>query len=84
MLYCNRTDLSEEINVAKYNSSKERILCHYWYFYRGFKVQNSVCNGCHDLAMLCHSLRDAAIITVKVFIIAVLYMASANLKQLIC
>ena len=29
MLYCDRIDLSEEIDVAKSNNSKECIVCHY-------------------------------------------------------
>ena len=31
---------------------------------RGVKFPNFVCNGCHDLTILCPSLRDIAIITV--------------------
>ena len=65
MLYYNGIDLSEGIDVAKSNNSKGYIVCHYWYFHHGFKFQNSVCNGCHDLAMLCLNLSDVAIFTVK-------------------
>ena len=44
-----------------------KIVCvsHYWFFNHGFKFQSSVCNGCHNLAMLCLNLSDVAIITVK-------------------
>ena len=31
----------------------------------GFKVQNSVCNSCHDLTMLSVNISDIAIITIK-------------------
>ena len=31
----------------------------------GFKFQDSICNGCHDLTMLNLNIRDIAIITVK-------------------
>ena len=31
----------------------------------GFKFQNSICNGCHDLTMLCFNISDIAIITIK-------------------
>ena len=34
-------------------------------FFCWFKFQDYVCNVCHDLTMLCPSLRDTAIITVK-------------------
>ena len=34
-------------------------------FYNGFKIQNSVSNGCDDLTMLCHNITNFAIITVK-------------------
>ena len=38
---------------------------HCWFFNHGFKFQDFVCNGCHDLAMLCLNMSDMAIITVK-------------------
>ena len=34
-------------------------------FNNGFKFQNYVCNGCHDLTMLSVNISDIAIITVK-------------------
>ena len=34
-------------------------------FFCGSKSQNFVCNGCHDLTMLPHNLRDVAFIAVK-------------------
>ena len=43
MLYYNRIDLREGIDVAKSNKS------HYWFFTVGLKFQDSICNGCHDL-----------------------------------
>ena len=55
----------KDFNVAKRNISKECVVGHYWFFNRGFKFQDSVCNGCHDLAMLRLNLSDIAIITVK-------------------
>ena len=35
------------------------------FFYHGFKFQNSVCNGCHDLMMFCLNISNIATITVK-------------------
>lgn len=34
-------------------------------FFGGVKVQNFICNGCHDLTILCPSLSNVAIITGK-------------------
>ena len=37
---------SYEIDVNKTSSSKECLICHYWYFLdKGFKFQPDVCNG---------------------------------------
>ena len=65
MLYYDRIDISERIDLAKSNNGKERKICHYWFFNDGFKFQNSVCSGCHDLTMLSVNISDIAIITVK-------------------
>ena len=40
------------------------MICHSWLFNHGFKLQDSVCSGCHDL-MLSVNITDIAIITVK-------------------
>ena len=31
MLYCDRIDVSEGINVNKTDPSKDCFICHYWY-----------------------------------------------------
>ena len=62
MLYCNRTDLSEGIDVAKSNNSNKCMVYHYWFFNHGFKFQDSLCNGYHDLTKLCLNISN---ITVK-------------------
>ena len=41
------------------------MICHLWFSTHGFKFQDSVCNGCHDLTMLSVNISDIAIITVK-------------------
>ena len=33
MLYYDRIDISEGIDVNKTSESKESDICHYWYFY---------------------------------------------------
>ena len=40
------------------------MVYHYWYFNDGFKFQNSVCNGCHDLLMLSFKISDTTDIAV--------------------
>ena len=59
MLYYDRTD------PTKSNNSRECMVCHYFFFNHGFKFQDCVCNGCHDLTMLSVTISDIAIITVK-------------------
>ena len=42
-----RFDISEGIVIHKTNASKERMLCHYWYFKDvRFKFKSHVCNKC--------------------------------------
>ena len=40
MLYCNRIDTSEGIDINKTSASKEHDISYYWYFLdKGFKFQ---------------------------------------------
>ena len=41
------------------------MICHYWSFNHGFKFQDFVCNGCHDLITSYLNISDIVIITVK-------------------
>ena len=53
-------------------------------FYYGFKFQEYLCNGCHDLTMLSVNISDITIITVKkVDYRCIIHKTLANLKQLI-
>ena len=83
MLYYGRIDKSEGIDSTKSNNCKKCMICHYWFFNRGFNFPDHVSNGFHDLSMLCLNLKDIAIVTVKMLIIVVLFITLANLKQLI-
>ena len=66
MLYCDRTDVSEGIDVNKTSASKECDACHYWYFLNcSFKFQPNVCNRCHDLLMMSVNLSDIAILNIE-------------------
>ena len=65
MIQYESIDNSEEIDFNKTNTSKECMICHYWYFDTGFKCQPYVCNGCHDLRMTVQNLSDFFIVSVK-------------------
>ena len=66
MLYYERIDVSEGINVNKTSASKKCDICHYWYFLNySFKFQLNVCNRCHDLLMMSLNLSDIAILNIK-------------------
>ena len=65
MLYFNRIDVSEGIDLNKTSASKEYI-CHYWHFLNySFKFQPNVCNRCHDLLMLLMTLSNIAMHCLK-------------------
>ena len=49
MLYFDKIDVSEGIDVNKTRASRECDICHYWYLLNcSFKFQPNVCNRCHD------------------------------------
>ena len=66
MLYYDRIDVSEGIDVNKTSASKECDICHYWYFLNySFTFQPNVCNRCRDLLIMYMSLNDIAILNIK-------------------
>ena len=66
MLYYDRIDVSEWIDVIKANASKGCDICHYWYFLnKGFKFQTYVCNKFHNFLMMSMNLNDIAISNIK-------------------
>ena len=66
MLYFDRIDVSEGIDVNKTSASKECDICHYWYFLnKGFKFQPNICNRFHDLLMMSMNLSDIATVNIK-------------------
>ena len=61
-----KNDVSEGIDVNKTSLLKEYMLCHYWFFKDvGFKFEEHVCNGCHDLLTMAYSLENIAILSAK-------------------
>ena len=66
MLYFDRTDISEGIDINKTSALKEWDICHYWYFLNySFKFQPNICKRCHDLLMMNMNLSDIAILDIK-------------------
>ena len=66
MLYYDRIDVSEGIDVDKTSESKDCHICHCWYFLnKGFKFQPNICNRYHDLLMMSMNFSDIAILNIK-------------------
>ena len=66
MLQYQKVGVLEETDVNKTSASKERELCHYWFFKDiGFKFEENVCNGCYALLTMAHSLKNIAILSAK-------------------
>ena len=66
MLQYQKIDVSKGIDVNKTSASKQCELCHYWFFKDiGFKFHEHVCNKCHDVITIGHSLKDIAILNAK-------------------
>ena len=46
MLYYDKIEFSERIDVDKTSASKKCDICHYWYFLeKDFKFEPYLCNG---------------------------------------
>ena len=66
MIYYDRTDVSEGIDVNKTSASKEYDVCRYWYFLNfSFKFKPNVCNRCNGLLMMFVKLSNIAILNIK-------------------
>ena len=75
MLHYNTIDISEGTDLIKSNRSIECMICHYWFFNHRFKYQDSVCKVLVQTILLLSLL--------KMLIIVVLFIALANMYQLI-
>ena len=65
MLYYDRIEVFEGIDVNKTSASKKCGICHYWYYLNhSFQFQPNVCNWCHDLLMMSINLSDTAILNI--------------------
>ena len=66
MLWYQKINFSEGIDVNKTGKSKECELCHYWFFKDvGFTFEKQVCHGCHDLLTMAYSLKNIVILSAK-------------------
>ena len=66
MLQYEKINASKGIDVDKTSASKECELCHYWFFKGiGYKFEEHVCNGCHDLLTMTYSFKNIAILSAK-------------------
>ena len=66
MLRYRKIDASEGIDVNETSASKECELCLYWFFKNvGFKFEEHVCIGCHDLLLMAYLLKNIAILSAK-------------------
>ena len=66
MLQYQKINVSEGIDVNKTSGSKECEIFHYWFFKDvGFKFEEHVCNDCHDLLTMAHSLKRIVILNAK-------------------
>ena len=60
MLKYEKINASEGIDVNKTSALKECELCSHW-----FKFEKHVCNRCHDLLTMAHSLKNIVILSAK-------------------
>ena len=66
MLYFDRNEVSEGNDINKSSISKEYNICHYLCFLKKwFKIQQYVCNKCHDLLKMFMKLSGNAILKIK-------------------
>ena len=66
MIYYDRIEVCEEIDINKTSASKECNVCHYLYFLNcEFKFQPIVRNRCYDSLMMSINLSDIAILNIK-------------------
>ena len=66
MLYYDRINGSEGIDVNKTSGLKECNICHYCYsLNKVFKFEANARNGCHDLLIMSINLSNIAILNIK-------------------
>ena len=67
--------------LIKKTQPKECNICYYWCFLdKGFKFQQDVCNGCHDLLRMSMNLSNIDILNIKLRSITVLSTELVKMK----
>ena len=65
ILYYDRIDDSQGIDVKETSQSKECNICQFWYILdKVFQFQPDVCNGSHDLLMMSLILNDVSFLKI--------------------
>ena len=65
MIYYDRIDVSEGIDVNKTWIKRVRYLSLLVFLNHSFKFQPNVCNRCHDLLVMSVNLSDIAVLNIK-------------------
>ena len=66
MIQYERINVFDGIDINRSNKSKECMICHYLYFKDiGYKYEQYVCNGYHDLSLMAYDLIDFIILKYK-------------------
>ena len=66
MVYYDRIEVSEGIDVIRTNKSKEYDIYDYWCLLnKGLKFLSYVCNGCYYLLIMSMDVSDIAILNIK-------------------
>ena len=74
MIYYERIDVSEGIDVNKTNVSRQGDACHYQYFLNfSFTFQSNFCKRSHGLLMISVNLSNVTILDIKHFDYCCLY-----------
>ena len=64
MLVYEKIDISDGVDVNK--SSKECMICHYWYFLdKSFSYRPYLCDECYNMMQKCNKFKNIAIIHIK-------------------
>ena len=85
MLEYERIDISDGIDVGMSDTSKECMLCHYWYFlHKTFSYGPYLCDGCYNILQKSINFKNIAIVHIKksAYIIHLLYMSKREAKKL--
>ena len=83
MLKYEKIDALEGIDVNRTSASRECELCSHWFFKdAGFKFEEHVCNRCHDLLTMGHSVKNVTKLSVKGNTFRCLLMGTSKNKAL--